>query len=140
MIKKTLLYIFLLPFSFVSSIEPPSVLCSHRYETENLSSNAYYAEGTDAMYKFIYKNISWECGGGSHQGTVELTFIIDEVGGIWNIKVRESVAPCLDEEIIKAIKQMPNWVPATIDGINVCSDVFISVRFRLGYKETVVKK
>ena len=139
MIKK-MFFIFLL-FTFTSMYaEPPFVLCGYVYKSEFLTTSAQYAEGTDAMYKFIYKSLSWDCGGGSYEGTIILNFKVDIVGCIWDIEVQQSVAPCLDEEVIKAVKAMPYWVPATIDGTNVCTEVSLPVRFRLGWEEQYERK
>lgn len=133
--KKLLVGILFFSFSFLSAIQPPEVLCHHRYKSEEITTSAYFAEGYDAMYKFIYKSLSWDCGNGSYQGSVVVNFTVDNVGGVWNIVVQESVVPCLDEEVVRAIRNMPNWIPATVDGVNVCSEVSVSVCFTLGLKE-----
>ncbi len=131
-----LFFLFFLLLVFVpSQAQPPQVLCSHRYKAEHLTGFAQYPDGEDAMYKFIYKNLSWECGEKSFEGTVYLNFTVDRVGSIWDIEIQQGVAPCLDKELVRVIKLMGAWIPASINGASVCSQVTLPVRFRLGWEE-----
>lgn len=118
----------------------PRPLCSHMYKKDQLTANAEYADGSDAMYRFIYKNLNWECGGNSFEGTVIISFIVDEQGKLWNQKIEVSVAPCLDKEVLRAFKLMSPWIPAKVNGGSVCSEVSVPVRFRLGWEEKDQRK
>lgn len=118
----------------------PRPLCSHMYKNDQLTELAEYVDGPDAMYRFIYKNLNWNCGGDSFEGTVVVGFIVDEAGNLWNIEIEQSVAPCLDKEVVKAFKIMPPWIPANINGGSVCSEISVPVRFRLGWEEKDQRK
>jgi len=140
MIKKYFIFFLLFSFCSIYGQKPPYALCNHMYKPDQLTSSAQYAEGPDEMYHFIYKNLSWKCGEKSLEGTVILDFIVDRVGKIWDIKIQQSISPCLDDEVIRAVKLMPSWVPAIINGSYVCSEVFLPVRFRLGWEEQYQRK
>lgn len=118
----------------------PRPVCSHMYKNDQLTEYAQYGEGPDAMYRFIYKNLNWDCGDRSYEGVVIVSFIVDETGALWNIEVNQSVAPCLDKEVVKAFKLMPHWIPAKINGGSACSEMTIPVRFRLGWEEKDQRK
>ncbi|MBN1463893.1 MAG: energy transducer TonB [Paludibacteraceae bacterium] len=140
MIKKYIVLFFLFPFFALHAEKPPFPLCNHVYKNDQLTSLAEYAEGIDAMYRFIYKNLKWECGANSYEGIVLVSFTVDRLGNLWNIEIQQTVAPCLDLEVVKAFKLMPVWRPATINGVNVCSEMSIPVRFRLGWEEIHQRK
>jgi TonB family protein len=45
------------------------------------------------------------------EGTVIASFIVEPDGKITNVKISESVRPLLDEEVLRVIDLMPNWIP-----------------------------
>ena len=52
----------------------------------------------------------------STEGTVTLLFNIRKDGSIGNIKTLKSADLLLEQELIRVVKNMPNWKPATLDG------------------------
>jgi len=62
-------------------------------------------------------------------GVVILSFDVNKLGEIDNIKVERSVNPMLDQEAIKAIKNMPRWKPGLRYGKPVIVKFVIPVRF-----------
>jgi TonB family protein len=51
------------------------------------------------------------------QGRVILRFIVSSKGKVEDVSVLKSVAPALDEEAIRVVKTIPDWIPATQGGI-----------------------
>jgi hypothetical protein len=40
-------------------------------------------------------------------GNSAVSFTVDRLGNLWNIEIQQTVAPCLDLEVVKAFKLMP---------------------------------
>ncbi|MDR3704327.1 MAG: hypothetical protein P4L28_00265 [Paludibacteraceae bacterium] len=111
----------------------PSV-CDVVYRENNVTTRAEFPDGEEEMYNIIYKSLIWQCGDKSYGGTVLVDFIVDRTGHLWNVKVERPIAPCFDDDIIKAVKATKHWKPATLGGFPVCSERSISVRIRLGFQ------
>jgi len=62
-------------------------------------------------------------------GVVLLSFDVNKQGEIDNIQVERSVNPMLDQEAVKAIKNMPHWKPGLRHGRPVIVKFVIPVRF-----------
>ena len=87
----------------------------------------------DKMLKFIYTNIKYpksaqEAG---IQGTVVVSFVIEKDGSISDLKVVRSISPDCDEEVLRVVKMMPNWIPGKQDGEPVRVQFNLPVRFAL---------
>jgi periplasmic protein TonB len=62
-------------------------------------------------------------------GVVILSFDVNKLGEIDNIRVERGVNPMLDQEAIKAVKNMPRWKPGIRHGKPVIVKFVIPVRF-----------
>jgi len=94
---------------------------------------ASFPGGVEEMHKFIRQNLKYpaiymEAG---IQGTVYLKMIIRENGEITNVVVVRSIDKWLDEEAIRVVRLMPNFIPAKVRGENVASYFIMPVRFTL---------
>jgi len=65
------------------------------------------------------------------QGKVVLKFVINSNGSISNIEVIRSLETNCDQEAIRVIKSMPNWIPGRQNGRNVATYYTIPIMFRL---------
>ncbi len=80
------------------------------------------------------------------EGRVVCKFIVKEDGKVDDIKVVKSISPELDEEAIRVIKLMHEWIPAEKeDGEKVTSYCMMPIKFILGEnkppeKETVLEE
>ncbi|MFN0031163.1 MAG: TonB family protein [Flavobacteriales bacterium] len=66
------------------------------------------------------------------EGTVYVTFIIDETGEVKQPEVKTSVHYLLDEEALRFVSSMPTWKPAAKNGIAVESTLVMPIVFDLG--------
>lgn len=53
------------------------------------------------------------------QGRVYLSFIVETDGCITNIKVERGVSDLLDQESVRVIKTMPQWIPGEVNNRKV---------------------
>ncbi len=63
--------------------------------------------------------------------SIVATFIVEEDGSLTNIKIIESNEPSLNREVVRAIKSMPKWKPATENGIPIRSDFKLPIKIRI---------
>jgi periplasmic protein TonB len=100
----------------------------------NVETMPSYAGGNDAMTTYFNRNLEYpaQASGEGVEGTVMLSFIVDEKGKIRSPQVvGNNLGYGLDEEAIRVINSMPKWTPATVKGQNVKSRVTLPVRFVL---------
>jgi TonB family protein len=64
-------------------------------------------------------------------GTVYVNFIVDKSGVINHVEIVRGVDPSLDNEVIRVIKQSPQWKPGVQRGKNVNVTMSIPVKFML---------
>ncbi|MCQ2230259.1 MAG: TonB family protein [Paludibacteraceae bacterium] len=67
----------------------------------------------------------------SLQGRVIVRFCVEEDGRVTHAEVVRGVDPLLDEETLRVVRGMPNWIPAENGGKVVRSWVNLPVLFRL---------
>lgn len=64
-------------------------------------------------------------------GVLKLSIEILENGEVGEIEILESPDPAFDEEVLDAIADMPNWIPALNAGKAVSSKQLFLLKFRL---------
>ncbi len=64
------------------------------------------------------------------RGIVQVSFIVEKTGRTSNAAVIKEAHPTLDDIAIDFIKEMPNWIPATVDGKAVNSKVILPLFFK----------
>lgn len=65
------------------------------------------------------------------QGTVYVSFVINETGEVKDPRITRGVSSELDFAAINAIKKMPNWTPGMQNGKNVSVQITVPVEFYL---------
>lgn len=65
------------------------------------------------------------------EGTVLVSFLINEAGKAEKIKITRSVSPAIDQEAIRLIRGMPAWNPADVNGKPVISRLNLPVIFKI---------
>ncbi len=76
----------------------------------------------------------------SIQGRVIIRFIVGRDGSIENPTVHRGVDPSLDEEALRVVRGMPNWIPAENGGRVVRSVFSLPVSFRLTGNDSSVSE
>lgn len=93
-----------------------------------------FVGGLEEMYKFINKNIQYPQMARENgiQGKVILTFVVGTDGKISQIEqVSKKLGWGLDDEAIRIVKSMPNWVPGKQNGKPVAVKFTLPIKFQL---------
>ena len=92
-----------------------------------------YPGGEPARIKFLQDNVNYPPLAQKRgiQGTVYITFVIDEKGNVINAKVLRGVGGGLDEEALRVVKKMPKWKPGKQSGKKVKVQFNMPIRFTL---------
>jgi TonB family protein len=91
-------------------------------------------EGGDAaLQKYLSTNLQYPeiAMVNKVEGEVYVTFVINKVGQVTRVMVRNSLDPHIDKEAIRLIENMPNWTPGTKDGNLVNTQMAIPIKFKL---------
>lgn len=77
-----------------------------------------FPNGLNALYQFLAKKLNYPINARENgiQGTVYVSFYVEKIGDISNIKIQSGVTKELDDEAIRVVKMMPYWKPGMIDG------------------------
>lgn len=89
--------------------------------------------GYNAMLKFLSENLNYPDSAKSAgvEGIVHLSFIIKKSGKIENVKVDKGIGSGCDEEAVRIIKSMPNWIPGEQRGKPVAVRMVQQIKFKL---------
>jgi TonB family protein len=89
--------------------------------------------GEREMMKFIATNITYpqECAIDSIQGRVIIRFIVDEAGKVICPRILKYLHPAADEEALRVIQLMPDWKPASTNGVPLTMCYTLPVLFKL---------
>ena len=89
--------------------------------------------GPAALQEFLAKNLRYPpiAAENGISGTVVVRFAVWKAGSIRNIEVLSPVDRSLDEEAVRVIKSMPNWIPGKQNGNSVSVYFVAPVKFQL---------
>lgn len=98
-----------------------------------VEQNPEFKGGFDALLKYLVVNMRYpaveqEAG---IQGTVFVQFVVEKTGKISRVKILKGIGGGCDEEAIRLVKEMPDWIPGRQNGQAVPVAFQIPVRFRL---------
>lgn len=87
-----------------------------------------YVGGEEAMMKFFKNNIKITADG-KKPGTIFVEFVVTKTGKPTNITVKRGVNPSYDQEVMRAVRRMPNWIPGKNQGKEVNVRMILPVVF-----------
>ena len=89
--------------------------------------------GDDALINFLNANIVYppQAAQDKVEGKVVVQFTVKKTGKIDNVKVLRSVRKDLDDEAVRVVKMMPDFIPAKQDGELTDMPYTIPVSFKL---------
>lgn len=77
--------------------------------------------GITALYQYISDNFAYpeQAAKRSVNGTMEVEFTVERSGDITNVGILQGLDFSVDDEILRLLKAMPRWIPATKNGVPV---------------------
>ena len=89
--------------------------------------------GDEARIKFLTENIQYPQLAKEEgiQGTVYVTFVIDEYGLVTGAKILRGIGGGCDEEALRVVRKMPRWKPGKQSGKNVRVQFNMPIKFTL---------
>ncbi len=89
-----------------------------------------YPGGMDALRKFLQKHLQTpdELEGGQSV-SVRVKFVVDYTGKLKSFVTVQDVGQAYNNEVVRVLKKMPDWVPGKTKGENVSVYYVIPVRF-----------
>ncbi|XOV66718.1 MAG: energy transducer TonB [Fluviicola sp.] len=92
---------------------------------------AEFVGGTQALIKFVQDNLNYpqEAYEQRIEGKVYVRFTVNADGSLSEMEIVRSVHPLLDEEAIRLVSSMPNWIPGVWEGETVPVKVHLPVSF-----------
>lgn len=100
-----------------------------------IKSWVLFPGGQAELYRFISSRLKYpkDAMKSGIQGKVVISFVVerDESVKPESIKVKQSVHPSLDNEVIRVVKLMPKWEPASHSGRNVRTKTGSPIAFSL---------
>ncbi len=90
--------------------------------------------GEEKLAQFMKDNIKYpkEALDNKKEGTVYVSFVVDETGKITNVRMLKRMAFGMDHEAMRVVNMMPNWVPGKQNGKPVAVQYTLPVKFSLG--------
>jgi periplasmic protein TonB len=103
------------------------------YDFVSLQQKPEFPGGEEAMWRYlgnslIYPEHARQIG---LEGTVHVTFVIDEWGNVTKVAVPREIGGGLDEEAARVIREMPRWSPGKQGGHAVRVAYHLPIVFRL---------
>ncbi|MBI1307487.1 MAG: TonB family protein [Bacteroidetes bacterium] len=116
----------LVPTKADTNMSPPDSILPNTEPPE-------FIGGMDAMAKYIKDNIQYPAEAKSQkiEGTVLVSFVVDESGKVTDVKMIKGINSLLDEEAMRVIKNMPDWKPGTSNGKAIKVRMSLPVKFKL---------
>lgn len=92
----------------------------------------YFKGGTKALYQYISDNFVYPDAAArrSVSGTMEVEFTIEKSGDVSFPSILKGLDQTIDDEILRLIKAMPRWNPATRNGEPVRFKVSMPLNIR----------
>lgn len=130
--KPSLLLLFL-TYSLVSISQENNEVAKDSVVVFDKGTSAEFPGGGKAMFRYIAENVVYpeEAMKNGESGNVYISFTVDTLGNIKDIKIDRGVSESIDRESIRVIHSMPRWKPATKNGKKVESRQRLPIRFRL---------
>lgn len=95
-----------------------------------------YPGGESSLSSYVSDHINYDSQSleSDQQGTVMVSFVVDEKGDIVNPKVENSTTNNqeLNQEALRVVREMPDWKPGTIKGKAVKTRMYLPITFRAG--------
>ena len=90
-----------------------------------------YAGGKEAVEKFIAEHLSYpnDVKTLKDDRTVYVSVVVEKDGSLSNIKISQGLTKALDDEAMRVVGLMPNWIPGSHHGYAKRVKIPVAVKF-----------
>jgi TonB family protein len=105
-------------------------------QTEDVITQPEFKGGIEKMYKYISDNFEYpeEAKRRSVNGKIEVEFTVEKSGDITYVGILKGLDYSIDDEVLRLLKAMPRWTPATKNGVPVRYRVSMPITIRASRK------
>jgi len=102
-------------------------------EDGNMTNKARKKCAEQLMLEYIYQNIKYphEARSLGIEGMIVISFVVDKSGNIINPEVIRGIDGGCDDEAMRIVKQMPQWIPGKQSGQATNVKFHLPIRFKL---------
>ena len=133
-----LLILFVSMFGSAFAQSSPDSVSSNSYTNKagDVITQPEFKGGIEKMYEYISKNFIYpeEASKRSVRGKMEVEFTVEKSGDITYVGILKGLDFSIDEEILRLLKAMPRWTPATKNGVPVRYKVSMPINIRASRK------
>jgi TonB family protein len=99
-----------------------------------VEKTAEYKGGMEALYKKVGKTLRYPADARRYgiEGKVFVEFVIEKTGSVRDVRVIKGLGGGLNEESVRVIETMTNWIPAKVKGKSVQQRMVLPIAFKLG--------
>jgi protein TonB len=103
------------------------------YDTFAVEQQPDFPGGMEALYKYLGKELRYPASmrDANIQGKIFVQFVVSKTGKITNVKIARGLSPAGDEEAIRVVEKMPNWIPGKQNGVPVSVTYILPITFTL---------
>ena len=89
--------------------------------------------GNNALYQFLGRNIKYPAAAvrANVEGKVFVQFVVDKNGETSDVTILKGIGFGCDEEAMRVVRLMPNWIPARQSGKNVAVQYTLPIAFAI---------
>jgi TonB family protein len=89
--------------------------------------------GEPSLISYIGHNLKYpiEAQRKGIQGTVIVRFVVSKTGQVGKVEVLRNVFPALDNESVRVVQSLPDWIPGEQKGVKVNVYYTLPIRFKL---------
>lgn len=133
--KLTALFALLFVFALTSAQSDESGSKSATQSTtqkEDVITQPEFKGGIEKMYQYISDNFEYpeNAAKRSVNGKMEVEFTVERSGDITYVGILKGLDYSIDEEVLRLLKGMPRWIPATKNGVPVRYKVSMPITIR----------
>ncbi len=110
-------------------------------ESEIIITQPEFRGGFEAMYEYIMTNFEYpeEARKRSISGKLEVEFTIEKSGDVTFVGILKGIDPLVDTELLRVLKNMPRWEPATRNSNPVRYKISMPINLKVSRSRNMAK-
>lgn len=106
-------------------------------KTEDVITQPEFKGGIEKMYEYITNNFQYpdDARKRAVRGKMQVEFTVEKSGDITYVGVLKGLDESIDGEVVRLLKAMPRWTPATKNGQPVRYKVSMPINIRASRKQ-----